>query len=130
MQAGNGQGGIGRAVPILRITSIEDAYDFYIGVRGLTIDWEHRFEPGMPLYAQLSRSELVLHLSEHAGDGAPVGAVWIAVDDVKALREEFLGRLDADGSIGDIDRDGPGGPTFEAIDPFDNRLRFAEPPER
>ncbi len=52
--------------------------------------------------------------------------MWIAVDDVRALRDEFLERLDADGSVGEIDRNAPGGPTFEAVDPFDNRLRFAQ----
>lgn len=127
MQAENGQGEFGNAVPILRITSVEDAYDYYVGVLGLQIDWEHRFDPGMPLYAQLSRSGLVLHLSEHAGDGTPGAAVWVSVPDVEALRDEFLERLDEDGSIGEIDRDAPGGPMFEAVDPFDNRLRFAQP---
>lgn len=35
------------------------------------VDWEHRFEPGFPLYLQVSRDGLVLHLSEHHGDGSP-----------------------------------------------------------
>jgi catechol 2,3-dioxygenase-like lactoylglutathione lyase family enzyme len=113
-------------VPILRITSVEDAFDYYIGVLGFEIDWEHRFEPGMPLYAQVSRSGAVLHLSEHAGDGTPGAAVWIAVDDVRAMRDEFLERLTDDGSIGELDKDAPGGATFEAVDPFDNVLRFAQ----
>ena len=126
MNDNNGQGQFGRAVPILRITSAEDAFDYYIGVLGFTIDWEHRFEPGLPLYVQMSRSDAVLHLSEHAGDGTPGAAVWMAVDDVKGLRDEFLERLTDDGSIGEIDRDAPGGPTFEAVDPFDNVLRFAQ----
>ena len=126
MQESSDQNGIGRVVPILRITSVEDAYDFYVGVLGLKVDWEHHFEPGLPLYAQLSRSGFVLHLSEHAGDGTPGAAVWAAVDDVKALRKEFLERLSDDGSIGEIDRDAPGGPTFEVVDPFDNTLRFAQ----
>jgi catechol 2,3-dioxygenase-like lactoylglutathione lyase family enzyme len=129
VQQNSRQGEFGRAVPILRITSVEDAYDFYLGVLGMTIDWEHRFEPGLPVYVQVSRSGMVLHLSEHAGDGAPGGAVWIAVEDVRALRDELLERLDTDGSVSEIDRDAPGGPTFEAVDPFDNRLRFAEPAE-
>ena len=126
MQGNNGQGEFGNAVPILRITSAEDAFDYYIGVLGFQIDWEHRFEPGLPLYVQVSRSGAVLHLSEHAGDGTPGAAVWVAVDDVKELRNEFLSRLTEDGSIGDIDKDAPGGPTFEAVDPFDNVLRFAQ----
>jgi catechol 2,3-dioxygenase-like lactoylglutathione lyase family enzyme len=126
MQDSSEQNGIGRVVPILRITSVEDAYDFYVGVLGLKVDWEHHFEPGLPLYAQLSRSGFVIHLSEHAGDGTPGAAVWAAVDDVKALRNELLERLKDDGSIGEIDGDAPGGPTFEVIDPFDNTLRFAQ----
>jgi catechol 2,3-dioxygenase-like lactoylglutathione lyase family enzyme len=119
-------GGFGRAIPILRITSVEDAYDFYVGVLGFQVDWEHNFEPGLPLYAQLSRSGLVVHLSEHAGDGTPGAAVWIAVEDVRSIRDEFLERIGDDGSIGEIDKDAPGGPTFEAVDPFENQLRFAE----
>jgi catechol 2,3-dioxygenase-like lactoylglutathione lyase family enzyme len=126
VQDDNGQGEFGSAVPILRITSAEDAFDYYIGVLGFQIDWEHRFEPGLPLYVQVSRSGAVLHLSEHAGDGTPGAAVWVAVDDVKELRDEFLSRLTEDGSIGEIDKDAPGGPTFEAVDPFDNVLRFAQ----
>jgi catechol 2,3-dioxygenase-like lactoylglutathione lyase family enzyme len=126
VQENNGQSQFGRAIPILRITSAEDAFDYYIGVLGFQIDWEHRFEPGMPLYLQVSRSGAVLHLSEHAGDGTPGAAVWIAVDDVGEVRAEFLERLTQDGSIGELDKDAPGGPTFEAVDPFDNVLRFAQ----
>jgi catechol 2,3-dioxygenase-like lactoylglutathione lyase family enzyme len=126
MQETTGRGELGRAVPVLRITSVEDAYDFYVGVLGFQVDWEHNFEPGMPLYAQLSRSDLVVHLSEQAGDGTPGAAVWVAVRDARALRDEFLGKLGEDGSVGDIEKDAPGGHTFEVRDPFDNQLRFAE----
>ncbi len=31
--------------------------------------WEHRFEPGLPLYARVRRDQAVLDLSEHHGDG-------------------------------------------------------------
>jgi catechol 2,3-dioxygenase-like lactoylglutathione lyase family enzyme len=116
---------LGAAVPILRITSVEDAYDFYLGILGMTVDWEHRFDPGLPLYAQVSRSGMVLHLSEHAGDGSPVAAVWITVPDVRSLHTELLA-VDEDGVVSDIDEDAPGGPTFEVLDPFDNRLRFGQ----
>ena len=126
VQSSDNQNGIGRVVPILRITSVEDAYDFYVGVLGMKVDWEHHFEPGLPLYAQLSRSRFIIHLSEHAGDGTPGAAVWAAVEDVKSLRKEFLDRLGDDGSVGEIDDDAPGGPTFEVTDPFDNNLRFAQ----
>jgi len=43
----------------------------------LTLDWEHRFGDNFPLYAQVSRSGVVLHWSEHHGDGTPGTAIMI-----------------------------------------------------
>jgi len=60
-----------RTVPILRIFSVEKAKEFYRGFLGFSVDWEHTFEPGMPVYMQVSRAGLQLHLSEHHGDGSP-----------------------------------------------------------
>jgi len=63
-----------RVVPILRIFDVAKAKDFYAGFLGFTIDWEHRFDDRAPLYLQVSRNGLVLHLSEHHGDGTPGSA--------------------------------------------------------
>ena len=60
-----------KTVPILRSFDEGKAREFYVGFLGFTIDWEHRFEPGTPLYMQVSREGIVLHLSEHHGDGSP-----------------------------------------------------------
>ncbi|MET0542634.1 MAG: glyoxalase superfamily protein, partial [Variovorax sp.] len=45
----------GSAVPILRIFDEAKAREFYVGFLGYKVDWEHRFEPGLPLYSQVSR---------------------------------------------------------------------------
>ncbi len=116
---------IDHAIPILRIFSEEAAVDFYVGYLGFSIDWEHRFKPELPLYLQVSRSGLVLHLSEHHGDGTPGTALWIAVDDVEGLQAELKGKRYHRMKPG-IDRKAPGGPTMEVIDPFGNTLRFAQ----
>ena len=60
-----------RVVPVLRIFDVGKAKEFYAGFLGFTIDWEHRFDDRAPLYMQVSRNGLVLHLSEHHGDGTP-----------------------------------------------------------
>ena len=60
-----------RAVPIFRIFSIDKAREFYLDFLGFKIDWEHRFEPDFPVYMQVSRDGLAIHLSEHHGDGTP-----------------------------------------------------------
>ena len=118
--------GINPVVPVLRVMSVAQALPFYLDFLGFTLDWEHRFEPGMPLYAQVSRSAAVLHLSEHHGDGSPNGVVWIPVRDVSALRKELLAHPTAPVRPG-IDPDAPGGQTLQVIDPYGNILRFAQP---
>lgn len=99
--------------------------DFYCEYLGFTKDWEHRFEPELPLYAQVSRSSAVIHLSEHYGDGSPNTALWIPVDDVEALHAELSGRRHGYSRPG-IEPDAPGGPTMTVIDPSGNQLRFAQ----
>src|SRR5260221_8650020 len=66
-----------QVIPILRIFSVDKAKEFYVGFLGFTLDWEHRFGDNFPLYAQVSRSGVLLHLSEHHGDACPGSAVMI-----------------------------------------------------
>ena len=56
--------------------------EFYIDFLGFTLDWEHRFEPGTPLYMQVSLGDCLLHISEHFGDSAPGGHIRIMTNDV------------------------------------------------
>lgn len=58
-------------IPIFRIFDLEKANAFYVDLLGFRIDWQHRFEEGYPLYMQVSRGGLRLHLSEHHGDATP-----------------------------------------------------------
>jgi Glyoxalase superfamily protein len=43
-----------RTVPILRSFDEARSRGFYLGFLGFQVDWEHRFEPGLPLYMQVS----------------------------------------------------------------------------
>src|SRR5579862_8024455 len=60
-----------QVIPILRIFDVAKADEFYLGFLGFTVDWEHRCDESAPLYRQISRDGLILHLSEHHGDGSP-----------------------------------------------------------
>jgi hypothetical protein len=115
----------GPGIPVLRMFSAQLTLPFYVDYLGFTVDWEHRFAPGLPLYAQVSRSQLVLHLSEHHGDGSPHTAVWAPVADVYRLRDELHAHRDARQRPG-VDPDIPGGPTMVVIDPSGNVLRFCQ----
>lgn len=117
---------ISPAVPILRMFDVDATLDFYCDYLGFTKDWEHRFEPGFPLYVQVSRSDMTLHLSEHYGDGSPNTALWIPVDDVVTFQAELIAKEHSYSRPG-IEEDGPGGPTMTITDPSGNHLRFAQP---
>src|SRR5579859_6980552 len=81
-----------RSVPILRIFSVEKAKEFYCGFLGFTVDWEHTFEPGMPVYMQVSRSGLRLHLSEHHGDGSPGVHIHVEMTGVDEFHREVTSK--------------------------------------
>ena len=72
-------------IPILRIFDEAKAREFYVDWLGFTVEFEHRFEPGMPLYMGIARGDCHLNLSEHHGDGTPGHVVRIEVDDVAAF---------------------------------------------
>ena len=116
----------GPAVPVLRIHDERRAREFYLDYLGFSVEWEHRFEPGMPLYLRVRRGRAVLDLSEHHGDGTPGTVVWLPIARADALQAELSRRPRARLRPG-VDRDAPGGPTIEVTDPFGNVLRLCEP---
>ena len=114
---------IGPVAPILRSFDEAKARAFYVDFLGFRVDWEHRFEPGLPLYMQVSRSQCTLHLSEHHGDACPGSALRIEVADIDALLAELEQRpcAFARPRIHDM----PWGSRDLALtDPFGNRLCF------
>jgi catechol 2,3-dioxygenase-like lactoylglutathione lyase family enzyme len=116
----------GRTVPVLRVQDEAPAREFYVDYLGFDVEWEHRFEPGLPLYFRVRRGEAVLDLSEHHGDGTPGAVVWVPVASAAALHGELSARPHPRLRPG-IDHDAPGGPTIEVTDPFGNVLRLCEP---
>jgi ribosomal-protein-alanine N-acetyltransferase len=111
-----------RVVPVLRTFDAGKAEEFYVGYLGMTVDWQHRFEPALPLYVQVSRGDLVLHLSEHHGDGTPGSVVYVETADVAGLHAELQGReypnLNPELVTDEI------GTHVWLVDPFGNTLRF------
>ncbi len=115
-----------RTIPILRSFDEGKAREFYVGYLGFSVDWEHRFEPGLPLYMQVSRDGGVLHISEHYGDATPGSHVRIDLRGINGLHEELIARNYKNSRPGLV-RPEWGGTEFSVIDPAGNRLTFAEP---
>ena len=116
-----------RVIPILRIFSVEKAREFYVDYLGFHVDWEHRFEPNLPLYMQISRDGLILHLSEHHGDGSPGVHIHIDFEGVRELHAELTAKNYNYLRPG-LQEDSPWGTVqLNLIDPFGNRIQFGEP---
>lgn len=112
-------------IPILRTFPGDQANLFYLDFLGFVVDWEHRFDVGMPLYRQVSREGCVLHLSEHHGDATPGSAVRIRVDDVRPLQRRLVESTLFPLRPG-VERQ-PWGLDLDVPDPFGNRLTFTSP---
>lgn len=114
-------------VPILRIFDEARAREFYAGWLGMTIDWEHRFHDGAPLYAQVSLGAIKLHLSEHSGDASPGANAVVYMKGVEAWQQALIAKPYKYNRPGIQHQDW--GIECEVIDPFGNRIRFLEAKE-
>ena len=113
----------GRTTPILRMFDEAKAREFYVDFLGFTVDWQHRFEPGLPLYMQVSRDGCVLHLSEHHGDGSPGAAIRIETSELDAFHAELAAKRYRYARPG-IEEMPWGTRDMSVTDPFGNRLTF------
>ena len=110
-------------IPVLRIFDLALAKAFYVDWLGFRVDWEHRFEPGAPVYLQVAREPVVLHLSEHYGDGSPGVSVLVETEGIEDLHRELQGYRYYKPHIEETDW---GSRVMKVLDPFGNRLTFTE----
>ena len=104
-------------IPVLRVHDAARAVDWYRRL-GFEKQWEHRFEPGFPLFVSIARGRVRLYLSEHKGDARPNTLIHLNVNDIDAISEEF--------GI-PVDEEGLAGRECDLEDPDGNRLRVATP---
>ncbi|MFI5496024.1 glyoxalase superfamily protein [Actinoplanes sp. NPDC051859] len=101
-------------IPILHTTDAEAAAAWYARLHFVK-QWEHRFEPGFPLFLCIARGDLQIFLSEHQGDARPDTLVYLRVDNLDAVAAEF----------GVVVEQQPWGPEIQLTDPAGNRLRLS-----
>ncbi len=112
-------------IPILRIFDYNKAIEFYIDWLGFKINWKHQRD-GVPVYMEVSKEDIVLHLSEHHGDCCPGSKVFIKC--TEGLQQYQAGLINKNYTYNK-----PGlakaewnAITMEVIDPFGNKLLFSE----
>lgn len=109
--------------PIYRIFDYDKAIEFYIDWLGFKIDWESRHEENAPIYMQVSKDNIILHLSEHHGDATPGSKTHIETQDVERLHKELIEKKYRHNKPG-LEKSAWNSLWFEVIDPFGNKLVF------
>ncbi|REJ87833.1 MAG: VOC family protein [Planctomycetota bacterium] len=102
-------------VPIFHVADGYETAKWYARL-GFHVEGEHRFAPGLPLYLFLKRGNMRLHLSEHKGDARPDTLVYLYVDDVDSIANEF----------GVTVEDQPWAREVQLTDPDGNRWRIGK----
>lgn len=101
------------------------AKEFYVDYLGYSVEWEHRFEDGFPLYLEIRKEDCTIHLTEHHGDCSPGAAARIETQDLGHLHKTLSNKTYqyARPSIDDTPWDTQ---EMSIKDPFGNRLTFFE----
>lgn len=115
----------GATIPVIRIFDVAKAREFYLDFLGMGWDWEHRFSPDAPAFAQVSRGALLLFLSEHFGDGTPGTKLLLRMSGLDALHAELAAKDYRHARPGIVEQPW-GWRDMEVTDPFGNRLVFTE----
>jgi catechol 2,3-dioxygenase-like lactoylglutathione lyase family enzyme len=115
---------ISGAVPVLRMFCEDKAREFYVDFLGFSVDWEHRFEADLPLYMQVRRDALLLHLTGHHGDATPGSTVFVPVLGIDEFCRDLNAKRYGYSRPGIVEQGW--GKVMEIADPFGNRIRFCE----
>ncbi len=114
-----------KVIPIFRIFDLDKTREFYVDWLGFSIDWEHRFGDNFPVYLQISKGDLIFHLSEHHGDATPGSKAYVLTTNLKEYHNQLLAK--------DYRYNKPGiGETpwntlcMDVADPFGNKISFNE----
>jgi catechol 2,3-dioxygenase-like lactoylglutathione lyase family enzyme len=113
-----------KAIPTFRILDYQTTVSFYVDFLGFKIDWEHRFLPTDPVYMQISKNGLVLHLSENKRFDTKA-YVFVETRRIKEFHKELIERNPAK-KIQDIVFTNWQTMQLEIEDPLGNLLRFNE----
>ena len=111
-------------VPTLRIDDVPTTKQFYGEFLGFQVDWEHYYEEGAPVYMQMSREGLVLHMSQNERFVQGV-VVFVETRGLDELHGELTGR-NTHWEIPVVSVTPWNTKQMEIQDPFGNLLRFNE----
>lgn len=113
-----------KVIPVLRIFDLKKANDFYIKWLGFKVDWKEGGK-NSPLYMQVSKEHITLHLTEHHNDCTPGSRVFINYPGLKTYHKKLSAKKYKFNKPGYYKA--PWNATImEVSDPFGNHLLFNE----
>lgn len=112
-----------QAVPIIRVSDIDEAMEFYLGKLAMSVVWKHQRDDQSPLYMQIMREDLVFQLSQFPQHGEFGSMLFINTDSLDAVHSE-LGQNGF--QCPEIEIAPWGTRAFEIQDPFSNQFLFNE----
>ena len=114
-----------KVIPVLRIFDYKKAIEFYIDWLEFKINWEHTFDDNTPVYLEIEKDGLILHLSEHHGDGTPGTNVFVWVTGIEQFHKEIINKKYKYNKPG-LEKTFYGALSVKVIDPFHNQIIFNE----
>lgn len=112
-------------IPVLRLFDIAKAKEFYLDFLGFTLDWEHRFEENSPIYLQISKGNIKLHLSEHHGDSSPGAHIRVMMSEIEPFHKELIAKQYRYMKPG-LEETPWHAQEMCVIDPFGNKITFCQ----
>ena len=112
-------------IPTFRVKDARAAEAFYRDILGFRTNWEHDPGDGYPIFLEMMRDNIALHLSEHEGDGPEGVSIYVNVTDARALFGEFLS---AGAEVPNPPQEAEWGEVVFGLNDLDgNTLRFGSP---
>ncbi len=116
-------------IPTLKCKDLNESLEFYTKVLGFALEFSHSNDDHRPQFAGIIKEGCLIHLSSHEGDGAFGSVVYLVVEEVDGLFDEFVKRGLKPGKMGSPVHQGPTNQTwgmreFYVDDPSGNTLRF------
>jgi catechol 2,3-dioxygenase-like lactoylglutathione lyase family enzyme len=116
-----------QAVPLLRVTWMGRALDFYRGKLGFVVRSEYRGDPERadPAYVVLGHGDIHIHLSSFPGDGQTGARLMVFVRNIDDLHADLRAR-GVEIELEPTDQTW-GNREMYVFDPDANQLRFTQP---
>jgi len=115
-----------KIIPLFRIFDYNKAVAFYIDWLGFEIIDKHSYGDNFPLYIQIRKGEIEIHLTEHHGDCSPGAKIMIENVDNLMDYHQALSKKDYKYNKPGIEQDpwNKDMQYIEVIDPFGNVIVF------